>query len=176
MPVRPAPGARPVTNYCPQHSRNEDCVLSKPPEIDVASPMELLIELRALIERCLDHKECYFIVESEAVHRYVQGLVHQDQSLVTESVSNISLGHDCSREHGLGALEEAHLEYQGWRPPGAASPNWSRRFDFGWNSPSAAAAELLVRALVEVHRAPMTSLSLDVGYTACSEHQRLPVA
>src|SRR5450759_1036817 len=138
--------------------------------------MELLIELRGLIERCLDHKECYFIVESEAVHRYVQGLVHQGQRLVIESVSNVSLGHDCSREHGLSALDEAHLEHQGWRPPSEASPNWSRRFEFGWTSPSAAAAELLVRALVEVHRAPMTALSLDVGYTACSEHQRLPVA
>ena len=175
MPVTRVPCGRKVTYYCPQHAGNGDCVVSEPPEFDVANPMELLIELRGLIDRCLEHKECFFIVESEAVHRYVQGLVHQNQRLVIESVSNISLGHEFRREHGLGALDEAHLVYQGWRPPGNASPNWSRQFDFGWNSPSAAAAELLIRALVEVHRAPMSSLSLDVGYTSCSGHQRMPV-
>jgi len=150
-----------------------DCDIEFPPTLTATSPLALFEELRGVVERCLAHGDCFFIVESEVVHRYVQGLV-DDDGLVLESVSNTSLGNECATEHGLSAEDQRHLARLGWAPPDERNPNWFRHLDADAHHPAALAAEILVRTLLEVHRAEPPDLDLIVCHAA-EPAERVPV-
>lgn len=142
----------------------DDCRIAHPAPLTARTVPDLLLQLRDVIADCLRHGECFFIVESEAAHRYVQGLVDGD-ALHLESVSNESLGRACAAEHGLSRADEAALLRLGWRAPaGESLPNWHRSLDVGVHYPAALATELLVRTLVEVHRTEPAGLALSVAH------------
>ncbi|HEY6427104.1 MAG TPA: hypothetical protein VIX84_07705 [Acidimicrobiales bacterium] len=108
---------------------------------------------------CVGHGQCFFIVESEVQHRYVQGLVFPGEPLELESVSNESLG-NCCEEHCVSHDDVIRLRHLGWAPPDAQVPNWSRTLRlFGSDT---LAAELLARTMTDVHRAIPGRLNITV--------------
>ena len=143
-------------------------------EISAATATGLIIELERLIRRCLEHGVCYFVIDARKTHRYVQGLTNRFGAFLVESVSNESLGAECRRAHGLTDADHGRLARLGWLPPGKASPNWHRTIDPTWSAPSPLVAELLVRTLVEVHRAAPSGLTVTLGH-AQTETPRRPV-
>lgn len=109
-----------------------------------------------------------FIIEAPVSHRYVQGLVDRFGRFFVESVSNASLGTECARQHGLSDADHLRLIRLGWSPPDQSSPNWYRRVNMRQISPSPLVAEVLIRTLIEVHRADPSVLTVSVGHaTPC---------
>jgi hypothetical protein len=137
------------------------------------TPTALVREVAGLVEACLQHGDCYFIIEAPEQHRYVQGLVQAGSGFWLESVSDFSLA-NCCEEHRLTANQERTLKWLAWRPPDNHSPNWYRVLDTT-RDPSSLAAELLVRTLAEVHRTkPRSRLHVSIG-RAIGSLNRKPV-
>jgi type III secretion system-like peptide-binding chaperone len=109
----------------------------------------LMSAIAALVEECLSHGCCYFVIDLPEPRRYVQGLTRPDCRLWLESVSNASQGNSCQANR-LDADDERELARLGWHAPDRRSPNWYRELDVR-RGPAALAAELLVRTLAEVH-------------------------
>jgi hypothetical protein len=139
-----------------------NCFIDESADLEAEDPLALFEQVRDHIERCLEHRRCFFVLEFEPAHRYVQGLV--GDGLVLESVSNPSLGPACGAEHGLSADDQRALVKMGWTPPDEDSPNWYRVLDCDWHAPAALASEVLVRTLTEVHRARPSDVRLWFGH------------
>jgi hypothetical protein len=126
--------------------------------------MELFDELRGVVDCCLLHGACYFIIDANRAHRYVQGLIDRHGHFTIEAVSNDSLGEPCAKEHPITDADHATLVRLGWLPPNEDTPNWHRQIDWEFHYPGPLVAELLVRTLVEVHRATPDELELTVAH------------
>ncbi len=122
----------------------------------------LITEVAYLIEECLQHGGCYFVIEAPEQRRYVQGLIRAGSPFWLESVSDASLA-NCCEEHCLTARQEHTLTRLAWCPPDKQSPNWYRALDT-IRDPTSLAAELLVRTFAEVHQARVDSrLEVTIG-------------
>ena len=113
---------------------------------------DLIHELAAVIDECIEHGNCFFIVEAPDQHRYVQGLIRNGGTLWLESVSDESLNH-CCEEHCLTVEQIRTLVHLGWRTPAEDAPNWHRELDAS-RAPARLAAELLARTLSGAHGVP----------------------
>ena len=142
------------------------CPFEQPYEVSSEDFTELFDEVRALVQRCLDHQDVFFVIEAQG--RYVQALVKQDRPLWVELVSNRSLaGTEESRdEDRLSSAEELRMTELGWLPPDKRSPNWYRVFDDEWPQRAPLVSELLVRTLADVHRGPVQDLEVELSLTA----------
>src|SRR5512133_2304224 len=76
----------------------------------------LMSAIAALVEECLNHGCCYFVIDVPARQRYVQGLIRSDCRLWLESVSTASQGNS-SGQNRLDADDERELARLGWRVP-----------------------------------------------------------
>ena len=112
----------------------------------------LIHEVACLIDECVEHGNCFFIIEAPDQHRYVQGLIRDDGTLWLESVSDESLNH-CCEVHCLTAEQIRTLVHLAWRAPTEDAPNWYRELDTT-RAPARLAAELLARTLSSVHGVP----------------------
>ena len=122
----------------------------------------LIREVAGLVEECVEHGNCYFVIEAPERHRYVQGLIRHRDTLWLESVSDGSLA-NCCEEHCLTAEQRRTLVYLAWRPPEDDAPNWYRELDLT-RGPARLAAELLVRTLITAHAVqPGTRLGVLTG-------------
>jgi hypothetical protein len=148
----------------PKHCMDPDCFVRSEPQLEATTTMELFDELRGLVDCCLLHGACYFIIDANRSHRYVQGLLDRKGVFTIEAVSNESLGEVCAAEHPIIDTDHATLIRLGWLPPTEDNPNWHRSIDWEWHYPSPLIAELLVRTLVEVHRATPDELELTVEH------------
>jgi hypothetical protein len=133
----------------------------------------LIEEVAGLVEGCLRHGHCYFVIEAPAQHRYVQGLIRAGSDFWLESVRDASLA-NCCGEHCLTADQERSLTRLACLPPDEHSPNWYRMLDTT-RDPTSLAAELLVRTLAEVHQTRAHShLHISIG-KAIGSLNRTPV-
>jgi hypothetical protein len=139
------------------------CPFEQHYEVSSEDFTELFDEVRALVQRCLDHQDVFFVIEAQG--RYVQALAKQDRPLWVESVSNRSLA-GSSEEGRLSSAEELRMTELGWLPPDERSPNWYRVFDDEWPQPAPLVSELLVRTLADVHRGPVHALEVELSLTA----------
>ena len=112
----------------------------------------LIHEVACLIDECVEHGNCFFIIEAPDQHRYVQGLIRDDGTLWLESVSDESLNH-CCEVHCLTAEQIRTLVHLAWRAPAEDAPNWYRELDTT-RAPARLAAELLARTLSSAHGVP----------------------
>lgn len=122
-----------------------------PAERSIVAPTltGLIQEVATLVDECVEHGNCFFIIEAPDQHRYVQGLIRDDGSLWLESVSDASLNH-CCEEHCLTAEQIRALVHLAWCAPTEDAPNWNRELDTT-RAPARLAAELLARTLSSAH-------------------------
>jgi hypothetical protein len=122
----------------------------------------LIHEIAGLIDECVEHGNCFFVIEAPEQHRYVQGLVRDHGALWLESWSDASLNH-CCEEHSLTAQQTRMLVHLAWRAPDDDAPNWYRELDTT-RAPARLGAELLARTLTDVHEiAPGARLDVVTG-------------
>ena len=153
--------------------KQENCFINKGPELVGNATEALFDEVRDLIDQCLDHRECFFIIEAPERGAYVQGIIDHE-GFEIEAVSNTSLGIPAGTDFGLDAADHALLESLGWSAPDDEIPNWFRYLDAYAHQPAALASEILVRTLLEVYGAEPGGFKLKTGH--CAEGTvRIPV-
>jgi hypothetical protein len=150
------------------------CFVRSNPTFTATDTMALFAELRELIDGCLLHGGCFFIIDANHAHRYVQGLLDHDGRFTIEASSNASLGAPCLAGHPLTDNDHARLRRLGWFPPGPGRPNWYRTIDWEWHYPSPLVAEILARTLLDVHHATFAELTLTVAHAVDPPARRPP--
>lgn len=125
-----------------------------PAERSIVAPTltALIHEVATLVDECVEHGNCFFVIEAPDQHRYVQGLILDDGTLWLESVSDASLNH-CCEEHCLTNEQIRTLAHLAWHAPTDDAPNWYRELDTT-RAPARLAAELLARTLHDAHGVP----------------------